>query len=240
MLLLPDEILTKIIIHSIKDEPVFHFLKLRNKICNTFWRICNSEVLLHVSLRDLHDVCRNRYVRSCFERRFCEANHPEALCFEGMERLMRRRNPDMGLKLIGDAAAQVSDAKYFLVMLKYHCNSADPEAMALLQEISGGPSPPDGRWKNPNLRRLRYLVKQDLDNIAWRYWLDDDDDIPLLPIQNPHICIWEAGCRCYWPDTKEIIHYCSAECRICHEFDLWMRSFHPTIVYAVSKMNIRM
>jgi hypothetical protein len=34
------------------------------------------------------------------------------------------------------------------------------------------------------LRQLRYLVKQDLDNIAWLYWLDDgngDDDIPLLP-----------------------------------------------------------
>jgi hypothetical protein len=40
-------------------------------------------------------------------------------------------------------------------------------------------------------RRLCYLVKQDLDNIAWWYWLDDgnDDDILLLPIQNPHICI---------------------------------------------------
>jgi hypothetical protein len=124
------------------DEPVFHFLNIRNKICSTFRCICNSdEVLLHVSLRDLRDACRNRYVRSCFERRFQEANHLEALCFEGMERLMRQRNPDKGLKLIGDAAAEDSDAKYFLAMLKYHCNPMDPEAMALLQEISGGPSP---------------------------------------------------------------------------------------------------
>jgi hypothetical protein len=92
-------------------------------------------------------------------------------------RLMRRRNPDEGLKLIGDvAAAEDSGAKYFLVMLKYRCNPADPEALALLQEISGGPSPPDGRWKNHNLRRLRYLVKQDLNNIEWLYWLDDGDD----------------------------------------------------------------
>jgi hypothetical protein len=114
-----------------------------------------------------------------------------------MERLMKRRNPDKGLKLIGDAAAEDSGAKYFLAMLKYHCNPVDLEAMTLLQEISGGPSPPDGRWKNHNMRRLRYLVKQDLDNIAWWYWLDDgdDDDIQLLPIQNPHICIWAAGCR---------------------------------------------
>jgi hypothetical protein len=187
MLLLPDELLTKIIIHSIKDVVVFHFLNLRNKIYGTFWHICNSdEVLLHVSLRDLREACKNCYVRSCFERRFREANHPEALCFEGMVRLMRRRNPDKGLKLIGDAtAAEDSGVKYFLAMLKYRCNPADPEAMALLQEISGGPSPPNGRWKNHNLRRLRYLVKQDLDNIAWLSWLDDGGDndyIPLPPV----------------------------------------------------------
>jgi hypothetical protein len=183
MLLLPDELLTKTIIHSIKDVAVFHFLNLRNKICGTLRRICNSdEVLLHVSLHDPREACKNHYVRSCFERHFREANHPEALCFEGMVRLMRRRNPDKGLKLIGDvAAAEDSGAKYFLAMLKYCCNSVDPEAMALLQEISGGPLPPDDRWKNHNLRRLCCLVKQDLDNIAWWYWLDDgddDDDIP--------------------------------------------------------------
>jgi hypothetical protein len=196
-----------------------------------------------VSLRDLREACKIRYVRKCFERRFREANHLEALCFEGMERLMRRWNPDKGLKLIGDDAAEDSGAKYFLAMLKYRCNPADPEAMALLQEISGSPSPPDGRWKNPNLRRLRYLITQDLDNIAWWYWLDDgdDDDIPLLLVQNPHICIWEAGCRRYGPDTKEVIHYCSTECRIRYEFDLWTRSFgRPAVEYAVSRMNIGM
>jgi hypothetical protein len=246
MLLLPDELLTKIIFHSIKDVSVFHFLNLRSKICGTFRRICNSdEVLLHVSLRDLRSPCKNRYVRSCFERRFREANHLEALCFEGMVRLMRWQNPNKGLKLIGDAAAaQDSGAKYFLAMLKYRCNPADPEAMALLPEISGGPSPPDGQWKNHNLRQLRYLVNQDLDNIAWLYWLDDgdddDDDIPLLPVQNPHICICEAGCKRYGQDSKEIIHYCSAECRIRHEFDLWTRKFLPTVEYAVGRMNIEM
>jgi hypothetical protein len=99
---------------------------------------------------------------------------------------MRRWNPDKGLKLIGDAAAaEDSGAKYFLAMLKYRCNPADPEAMALLQEISSDLSPLEGWWNNHNLRRLRYLIKQDLDNIAWLYWLDDsgdDDDIPLLPV----------------------------------------------------------
>jgi hypothetical protein len=95
---------------------------------------------------------------------------------------MRRQNPDKGLKLIGDSTAEDSDAKYFLAMLKYRSNPVDPEAlvdpeaMALLQEISGGPSPPDGRWKNPNLWRLRYLIKKDLEDIAWWYWLYDGDD----------------------------------------------------------------
>jgi hypothetical protein len=56
--------------------------------------------------------------------------------------------------------------------------------MALRQEICGGPSPPDYQWKNHNLRWLHYLIKQDLDNIAWWYWLDngDDKDILLLPV----------------------------------------------------------
>jgi hypothetical protein len=73
------------------------------------------------------------------------------------------------------------------------------------------------------------------------YWLDDgndEDDIPLLPVQNPHICIWEAGCRHYGLDTKEIIHYCSVECR--HEFDLWTSKFRPAVEYAVRWMNIGM
>jgi hypothetical protein len=57
MLLLLDELLTKIIIYSIKDVVVFHFLNLRNKICDTFRRICNSdEVLMHVLLRDLREA----------------------------------------------------------------------------------------------------------------------------------------------------------------------------------------
>jgi hypothetical protein len=119
MLLLPDELPTKIIIHSIKDVAVFHLMNLRNKTYGTFWRICNSdEVLLQVSLRDHREACMNRYVRSCFERCFRKVNHPGTLCFEGIEMLMRRWNPDKGLKLIGDAAAEDSDAKYFLAMLK--------------------------------------------------------------------------------------------------------------------------
>jgi hypothetical protein len=77
ILLLPDELLTHIIINSIKDEPIFHFLNLCNKICGTFRHICDSdEVLLHVSLRDLCEACKNRYIKSCIERHIREANHP--------------------------------------------------------------------------------------------------------------------------------------------------------------------
>jgi hypothetical protein len=125
MQLLPDDFVTQIIIHSIKDKLVFHFPNLCNKICGTFQRICDSdEVLLHVSQCDLRRVCKNHYISSCFERCFCKANHLEALCFERMERLMRQQNPDKGLKIIGDAAAEDSGAKYFLAMLKYRCNPA--------------------------------------------------------------------------------------------------------------------
>jgi hypothetical protein len=49
-----------------------------------------------------------------------------------------------------------------------------------------------------------------------------------------------VGCRRYGPDTKEIIHYCSAEYRIRHEFGLWTRSFHPAVEYAISRKNIVM
>jgi hypothetical protein len=97
---------------SIKDEPVIYFLILCNQICGTFRRICDSdEVLLHVSPHEFRQLCKNHYVRSCFERRFCEANHPETLCFEGMEWLMRWQNLDKGLKLIGYATTKDSSEK---------------------------------------------------------------------------------------------------------------------------------
>jgi hypothetical protein len=59
MQLLPDDLVTQIIIHSIKDEPVINFLILCNKIYGTFRCICDSnEVLLHVSLCDLRRCAR--------------------------------------------------------------------------------------------------------------------------------------------------------------------------------------
>jgi hypothetical protein len=90
---------------------------------------------------------------------------------------------------------------------------------------------------------LRYLVQQDLDNIAWWYWLDHgdyDDDIPLLPVQNPHICIWAANVGAMGRIPKRASTICSAECHVRHEFDLWTHKFCPAVEYAVSRMNIGM
>ncbi len=156
---------------------------------------------------------------------------------------MRRRNPDKGLNLIGDAAAEDSSAKYFLAMLKYRCNPVDPEAWHYSRKSVAARQPPDGQWKNPNLRWLRYPVKQDLDNIAWWYWLDDVTTTTTFRCCMSRIstsAFWAAGCRRYGPDTKQIIYYCSAECHIYHEFDLWTRKFRPVVEYAVSRMNIGM
>jgi hypothetical protein len=47
MQLLLDDLVTQIIIHSIKDEPVIHFLNIHNKICGTIYD--SDVVLLHVS-----------------------------------------------------------------------------------------------------------------------------------------------------------------------------------------------
>jgi hypothetical protein len=88
---------------------------------------------------------------------------------------------------------------------------------------------------------LRYLINRDLENIVWWYWLvDGDADIPLLPIQNPHVCIWAVGCRRYMPETSENIHYCSTECCIHHEFSLWTCKSPPPVEYGFSRINIRM
>jgi hypothetical protein len=98
MLLLPDELLTKIIIHSIKDVAVFQFLNLRNKICGTFRRICNSdEVLLHVSLHDLREALLTVQNRAQVHRKATGDLVP----FSPRRVLPRFVNPRIGSKLLG-------------------------------------------------------------------------------------------------------------------------------------------
>jgi hypothetical protein len=60
------------------------------------------------------------------------------------------------------------------------------------------------------------------------------------PSRIPTFAFGVVGCTRYGLDTKEIIHYCSAECRIDHEFNLWTRSLRPAVEYAVNRMNIGM
>jgi hypothetical protein len=55
-----------------------------------------------------------------------------------MERLMRRRNSNKGLKLIRDAVAEDSGAKYFLAILKYRYNPVDPKLVAARRPLTAG------------------------------------------------------------------------------------------------------
>jgi len=117
-------------------------------------------------------------------------------------------------------------------MLRYHRNPADPEALVVLHTISGGPSQVDGRWENRGLPGLRHSVQRDLEIIASQLWLSDRD-IDLL-VDDTHVCTW-AEWRCYGDGTF-IIRYCSAGCRIRHEYDLWTRRMNSQVEYAVSRM----
>ena len=81
--------------------------------------------------------------------------------------VMERQDLVGGQALIKQAAvAGDSCAAYFLVMLRYHQNPMDPEALVVLHTISGGPSQVDGRWENRGLPPLRHSVLQDLEVIA--------------------------------------------------------------------------
>ena len=147
-----------------------------------------------------------------------------------MDMLMTRRDRASGLALVNQAAV----AGDSIAMLR--SNPADHEGLALLHGISGGPSLRDGRWENHGLSLLRYLVWRDLHTIAYRLWLPDHEVDPLgLLVEDPYVCTW-AQCR-HWGDARScIIRYCSTECRIRHEFDLWTLYFNGPVSYAFSRM----
>jgi len=154
-----------------------------------------------------------------------------------MEMLMMWWDRAAGLVLVNQAAvAGDSGAAYFLAMLRYHSNPVDHEALALFHGISGGPSLRDGRWENRRLPVQRYWVRRDLHTIDYWCWLPNLDVDPSgLLVEDPHVCTW-AQCRC-WGDARScIIQYCSAECRIRHEFDLWTRYFNGPVSYTISRM----
>jgi hypothetical protein len=251
LLLLPEDLITRILLHFIESEDEHGlpgkreaaYMMLR-QVRVMFRRFCDSpEVLLRLSLREFRDPLSRRpdvllYLVLPFEDRFHLAGSHEVVCYEGMVRLMTRRDPAIGLVQVNQAAvAGDSGAAYFLAMLRYRQNPKDPEALALLQGISGGPSLAHGRWENHGLKRLRYLVWRDLCVIAQRLWLPDGDDVDLC-VEDPHVCTW-AECRRWW-DTTYIIRYCSAECRINHEYVLWTRQFlfNGPVRYSVSRIRM--
>ena len=120
-------------------------------------------------------------------------------------------------------------------MLWYRWNPTDPEVLVLLHKISSDPSQIYGRWENHSLPPLRYSVRRDLDVIAYWLWLSDHDvDPPGLLVEDTHVCTW-AECRRWW-DASCFIQYCSAGCRIRHEYDLWTRCTNSQVEYAVSRM----
>ena len=103
--------------------------------------------------------------------------------------MMERRDLAGGQALINQAAvAGDSCAAYFLAMLRYRRNPADPEALVVLHTISGGPSQVVGRCENRGLPGLRHSVQRDLEIIASRLWLPDRD-VDLL-VDDTHVCTW--------------------------------------------------
>jgi hypothetical protein len=158
-----------------------------------------------------------------------------------MVRLMWRRNLDKGLKVIGDATAEDSGAKYFFAMLKYRCNPADPEAMALLQETNSGRRPlmAGGRTTTcsgcaTSSSRISTTLRGGPGLMTAMTTI-----FRCCPSRIPTSAFGKRDRR-YGPDTKEIIHYCSTECHIHHEFDLWTRSFRPVVEFTISRTYIGM
>ena len=131
--------------------------------------------------------------------------------------MMERRDLTGRQALVNQAAvAGDSCTAYFLAMLWYRRNPANPKALVVPHTISGGPSQVDGRWENHGLPGLRHSVQRDLEIIASLLWLPGRD-VDLL-VADTHVCTW-AECRRYGDGTF-IIRYCSAGCRIRHEYDL--------------------
>lgn len=242
LLRLLEELITQILLLANENMPPW-YLQLR-KVCTTFQRICDAPDVLHrLSLCKLRDYCYQTYEAEglFFEARFLHYGHPEAVCYDGMNRLvMQPWHPTFGLALLKQTAeAGDSCAAYFTVMVRYRCNPSDPRALALIQGICSGPSLPDDRWENTGLELLRHCVHKDLSIIAWRNRIYARNDAPDLIPQDPHVCIWEKCRRFREGDSSRTILYCSVECRFSHEFELW--TWHLTdrvTTYNISRINV--
>ena len=151
MLLLPEDLIIRILLLHLEDRHGMaastRYAGLR-RVCAMFRRICDSpEVLRRLQLWGIQ-----QYVRrwpsinwSRFEDRLNLAGNHEAICIAGMQMMMERRDLAGGQALVNQAAvAGDTCAAYFLAMLRYRRNPADPKALVVLHTISGGPSQVDG------------------------------------------------------------------------------------------------
>jgi hypothetical protein len=244
LLMLPEDLIIQIILLAIENGgDIIQYLKLC-QVCRTFRRICHDKMMINLlSLRQIRYYSHPHLpdLESYTEQRFLRANHPEALCYNGMERLMDWGRDPVGQALINQAAEAGDDgAAYFKAMLRYRANPADPEALAIIKNRISGGELPDGRWDNHGLERLRTCIRKDLNIIAYRFRLHYPEDTPELLVDDPHVCIWEE-CRRYGPQQNNcplLIRYCSPECRIRHEFDLWTWGMSERVSYRITKMRL--
>lgn len=245
MMSLPEELLAHILLCYLLFEGgdllcVRRYMRLR-EVCNTFKRILDSDdVLRRLPFRAVHEYVHRTplSIRAMLLLRLRRAGHPEAVFYEGLVTMMSMRieEPAVGMQIVSDAAAMGAKcASYFLAMMQYRANPKDPRALEALDRISGGQSPMDGRWGNSGLPPLRFFVRNLLHYIAWRVRLPRIDH-PVLTPHDPHVCTWTSGCR-RWPEgTSRICWYCSPQCRIRHEFDLFTRFVRDDVGYAISRM----
>jgi len=172
--------------------------------------------------------------RSLLELRLHEYRHPEAVFYLGMKMMVKQPHCAAGLEDVEEAAgAGDSWARYFLAMLRYRRDPADPQALEWIHGISGGPSSVDGRWESGNrMWSARQGVRQELYDISYNSWTPPD--VPELLVHDPHVCNWEKCRRC--KEGTSIIWYCIARCHIRHEFELWTRNFNERMKFVVGRM----
>ena len=248
MMSLPEELLAHILLCYLLFDGgdllcVMRYMQLR-EVCNTFKRILDSpDVLRRLPFWAVCECVHRRplYTRAMLLLRLRRAGHPDAVFYEGLITMMSRRiqEPAAGMQIVSDAAAMGGKwASYFLAMMQYRANPKDPRALEALDRISGGQSPMDGRrWGNSGLPPLRGFVRNLLHSFASRLRLPRIIDYPELTPHDPHVCTWTSGCRRWPPEgTSRIALYCSPQCRIRHEFDLFTRSVRDDVGYAISRM----
>ncbi|KAL6598203.1 hypothetical protein ACP70R_046368 [Stipagrostis hirtigluma subsp. patula] len=131
LMMLSEVLIINILLCSIDGEEYFRFRQYvyLGRVCLDFCRFVNSrEVLLRLSPHYI----RINWPRVRVEQQFLGANHPEAVCYQGMEILTTHQKQDHAIRLaLINQAADAGDTvmAYFLAMLQYRSNPMDPRAL---------------------------------------------------------------------------------------------------------------